>query len=245
MFAVRTLAAGLLTSALAASGFAFEPKASVVPVATGTKPSGKAQGRDGFQFSFSYARPPAYPVPVVAPPPMIVAPTPVVVAPLPARTAPYRPVRLGVATARGWGGLTVVSVLPGTPACEIGLEAGDVLVAANGQHLHNHADLGTALDVSEVHGGHVCLVVRSVRDGGFYQVDADIIPDVVIQGAPPVVMQGVPAAVHGRPTPVGVQGAPTVNPGKTAATVGGTKMGVKNVIRKPVAAPQVGKQFVK
>ena len=242
MVTIRTLAAGLLAAATAAPGFAIDPKPASSPApAAARQPAavaGKAERAGEFRFDFSYNRPLPYPAPVATP--VVVAPAPAVYPP------PQRPFRLGVTTYRGWGGgLVVASVVPYSPAADIGLEPGDVLVTANGRYLNSHYDLAAALTFAERRGGHLCLVVRSVRDGFYYQLDADVVPDVVIQGAPPVVIHGVPV-VPGVPRPAAerAKAAPAAEGatrGPQSAPAGEAKFGVKNVIRKQVAAPEMKK----
>jgi S1-C subfamily serine protease len=89
---------------------------------------------------------------------------------LAAATAEAAP-HLGVkARAFPGGGVKITEVEPGSVAEDLGLEAGDVLVAINGQLVNFGSEAAAAVASS---GGHVTLIVDA-RQGGFFQLDADL-----------------------------------------------------------------------
>ncbi len=74
----------------------------------------------------------------------------------------------GYATRRG---MVVTDVVPGSEACRIGLERGDVIVEIDGRCIHCDRDYDIAMRRT---GRRTCLLVRDVRGCGLVTVHAHL-----------------------------------------------------------------------
>lgn len=91
-------------------------------------------------------------------------------------TTPDNGPRLGVIiSARPTGGAVIHNVLAGFPAQDIGLEAGDVILAVNGAAVNRVGDVGAGIDHAlAAHGGQLVLLVQDVRGTGLVQLSTTI-----------------------------------------------------------------------
>jgi S1-C subfamily serine protease len=74
----------------------------------------------------------------------------------------------GVAT--GKGGVKITKVEDNSPASELGLEAGDVVVAINGKLVNTRTEATDAVAASK---GQISLILQD-GPGGFVQIDAQL-----------------------------------------------------------------------
>ncbi|MCM3128248.1 PDZ domain-containing protein [Paenibacillus provencensis] len=82
-------------------------------------------------------------------------------------------------------GLQVLAVLPGSPAEELGIQAGEVIFRVNGQHINSQAELHSALRMNpafcklEVRNieGESKFLQRAIYEGEHHQLGALLAPD--------------------------------------------------------------------